>query len=346
MGRFWHLIVSLGLTIFIAYLIYRGVPDWGEATRVMLNASPFWLLSGLAFVALHMLMRAERWGILLSHTKSGISRNNLLCLTLVKYVVNVIPPRVGELAASLLLARKERIPAPSVIAASVFERILDMMTVVVLFGFYLVFFAQLYLPNSERGEEIILAVRRHSIIVFVLLSLGIGVLVLLLRSSRWYGWIPGPIRRLVLSFVDGFRALHSGRAVAKVLVLSLAIWLVITAQLWCFTLAYLDDFPFRGALLVMALTVIGVAIPTPGGVGGFQFFMNLSLIHFFAGYLSPRDPHSQAAGISNGCYIMSMVPVFLVGLWFLNREGLTVGRLAQLTREAGNSQDSHGGRRQ
>ncbi len=341
MGRFWHLLISLGLTIVIGYIIYRGVPDWSEATRVMLNASPPWLLSGLAFVAMHMLLRAERWGILLSHTKPGISRKNLLSLTLVKYVINVIPPRVGELAASLLLARKEKIPAPSVIAASVFERVLDMMTVVALFGFYLVFFAQRYLPNSERGEEIILAVRRHSIIVFALLSLGIGILILLLRSSRWYGWIPGPIRRLVLSFVDGFRALHSARAVAKVLVLSVAIWLVITAQLWCFTLAYLNDFPFTGALLVMALTVIGVAIPTPGGVGGFQFFMNLALVHFFADYLSAHDPHSQAAGISNGCYIMSMVPVLAVGLWLLNHEGLTFGRLAQLTQKAGGSEDSN-----
>ncbi len=340
MSRYWHLLVSLGLTFLIGYIIYRGVPDWGEATRVMLNARPLWLLSGLAFESLHMLMRAERWGVLLSHTKSGISRKNLLSLTLVKYVVNIIPPRVGEVAASLLLARKEKIPAPSVIAASVFERILDMMTVVVLFGFYLVFFAQLYLPNSERGEEIILAVRRHSILVFVLLSLGIGILLLLLRSSRWYGWIPGPIRRLVLSFVDGFRALHSGRAVAKVLVLSVAIWLAITAQLWCFTLAYLSDFPFRGTLLVMALTVIGVAIPTPGGVGGFQFFMNLALVHFFADYLSAHDPHSQAAGISNGCYILSMVPVLAVGLWFLNREGMTFGSLAQMARKVGGSEGS------
>jgi hypothetical protein len=97
-------------------------------------------------------------------------------------------------------------------------------------------------------------------------------------------------------------------------------------------LAYLGTFPFAGALLIMALTVIGVAIPTPGGVGGFQFFMDLALVNFFAGYLSAQDPRSQAAGISNGCYVMSMVPVFAVGLYFLNREGLTLAKLSQLSR--------------
>jgi uncharacterized protein (TIRG00374 family) len=334
MSRIWHLVISLGLTAVVGFIIYRGVPDWGEALQVMVRANPLWIVPGLGFIALHMLLRAERWGVLLKPAKAGISRKNLVSLTLVKYVINVIPPRVGEVAASLVLARKEKIPAPSVIAASVLERVLDAITVIVIFGFYLVFFAQSYLPNSQRGEEIFLAVRRHSIVVFAVASLGVAALMMLLRSTRWHGWIPGSIRRMVLHFVDGFRALHSGSAVARVVLLSVAIWLVITAQLWCLVLAYLDGFPFAGALLIMALTVIGVAIPTPGGVGGFQFFMNLALVHFFAGYLSAQDPHSQAAGISNGCYVMSMVPVFVVGLWFLNREGLTFARLTQLTRDA------------
>ncbi len=342
MSRIWHLVISLGLTTIVGYLVYRGVPDWGAALKVMLRANPFWLAAGLLFIAIHMFLRAERWGVLLQPAKTGISRKNLVSLTLVKYVVNVIPPRVGEVAASLVLARKEKIPAASVIAASFLERVLDMMTVIALFGFYIAFFAPRYIPNTPRGEEIILTVRRHAIVVFAAASIGIAVLMLLLRSSRWHGWIPGPIRRMVVHFADGFRALHSGSAVAKAVVLSVAIWLVITAQLWCLVLAYLDRFPFAGALLIMALTVIGVAIPTPGGVGGFQFFMNLALIQFFAGYLSAQDPHSQAAGISNGCYVMCMVPVFVVGLWCLNREGLTFARLTQLRRDAEKAPEQSG----
>jgi hypothetical protein len=67
--------------------------------------------------------------------------------------------------------------------------------------------------------------------------------------------------------------------------------------------------------------------------------MDLALVNFFARYLSARDPHSQAAGISNGCYVMSMVPVFAVGLWFLNREGLTFSRLTHLSRDAESASD-------
>jgi hypothetical protein len=98
-------------------------------------------------------------------------------------------------------------------------------------------------------------------------------------------------------------------------------------------LAYLDHFPFVGSLFLMAITVVGVAIPTPGGAGGFQFFMDLALINFFSNYLSPNDPHSQVAGISNGSYLMSMIPVILTGLYFLNREGLSFGTISRLAEQ-------------
>jgi hypothetical protein len=82
--------------------------------------------------------------------------------------------------------------------------------------------------------------------------------------------------------------------------------------------------------LIIVLTVVGVAIPTPGGIGGFQYFMNLALVNFFAPYLSSQDPHTQAAGISNGCYFLSMIPIYIVGIIFLNREGLSLGRISSL----------------
>ena len=148
-------------------------------------------------------------------------------------------------------------------------------------------------------------------------------LVLALNSRRWHDRVPKIIQKHVVSFLNGLRAMQSRSAAAKTLLLSLLIWLAIGAQLWCLIRAYLESFPLTGVLLILAVTVVGVAIPTPGGVGGFQFFMNLSLIHFFQPYLSASDPISQAAGISNGAYIVSMGPVIIVGLILLQRASVT-----------------------
>jgi uncharacterized protein (TIRG00374 family) len=331
MRKLAQIAISLGLTLLIGVILYRGVPDWAQAWRVMIQGRPVLLLAGFGFVMLHMLLRALRWGVLLSPIKAGISVKSLFSLTLVKYVVNAIPPRAGEVAASVVLAKKENVPVASVIAASLLERILDMLTVVVIFGFYIIFFAHLYPPNSEHGKQIFFTIQGYSVKGFLVLCLGLFLLSVLLRSLKWLNSMPTKIQHLLRPFLEGFRGLQQGGVLFQAAFLSTAIWLTITLQLWCLVQGYLDGFPFRGALFLMAITVVGVAIPTPGGVGGFQFFMNLALLNFFSQYLSAEDPHSQVAGISNGCYITSMVPVMLIGLIFMNREGLSLSRLSKMS---------------
>jgi len=397
MKKAGQLSISLGLTLLIGFAFYRAVPDWGHALRVMVQGRVRYLLIGFGFTMLHMVLRAVRWGVLLKPVKNRITYRNLFSLTMVKYVINIIPPRTGEVVASILLARKEKISAASVIAASLLERILDTGTVVVLFCFYLVSFSQWYSPDSELGKEILLTIRHFSIEGFIVLALlfalvrlvlhnppwmkrltprlrglilpivllllwsvirrlhwpgGISqnakdlglafclvILWVFLRGARWFDQIVQKIGNFFPSFLEGFRALQQGGTLAWTLLLSLTIWIVITLQVWFMVRAYLEGFPFTGALFLMCITVVGIAIPTPGGVGGYQIFMNVALVNFFGEYMSASDPNSQAAGISNGCYIASMVPVILIGLVFLYREGLSLEQISQIS-ERGAKQDN------
>ncbi len=326
-----QLLISLGLTFLIGIIIYHSVPNWGKAWSVMIQGQPRFLLAGFSCVMPHMILRATRWGVLLSPVKRRIAFKNLFTLTLIKYAINVIPPRVGEVVASALLARKEGIPAVSVIAASLLERIIDMLSVVLTFFFCLSFLSHLYAPSSERGHTIMVAIQSYSIKGFVVLCLGLVFLFLSLRHSAWLNWIPAIIRRHLTPFLEGFRALQMGRALLKVVGLSMAIWLIVVCQFWLMTLAYLNAFPLWGAIFLMAITVAGVAIPTPGGVGGFQFLMNVGLVNFFAQYLSKQDPNSQATRVSNGCYVIYMIPPILLGLVFMNYEGVSFRKVSQVT---------------
>jgi glycosyltransferase 2 family protein len=323
------LVISIVLTVLIGYIIYRDVPDWGGSFDVMIQGRPLFLLAGLFFVFLHMFLRAARWGALLTTAKPDIQFSNLVSLTLIKYVINLIPPRSGEFAASVLLAKKEKISSTTVIAASVFERILDLISVFIIFAFYIVALSA-GARNSQKGDAIILSIRSYSIKGVFLFGIGFLILLLLLRNAHWAARIPSKIRKPVLGFLEGFRALQSHGVMLRVALLSLAIWLCIMLQLWFLLKSYMPSFPLAGTALIVVLTAAGVAIPTPGGVGGYQYFMSLALINFFGRHLSPADPHTQAAGISNACYIVSAVPVIIAGLVLLNREGLSLGRISRI----------------
>ena len=278
MNKSFAWIISLGLTLLVSILIYFSVPDWKKVWEVMLNGNPLFLLIGLIFTMIHMALRAWRWGILLVPIKSRISYNKLFSFTLIKYVINFIPPRAGEIVASVLLAKKEKVSSLSVIGTSFLERVLDMITLIVIFGSCLLLFSQIHLSNSDRSQEILLAIK-WSFFGFLALLSALGLLIFFLRQKSCPKIIPSKLKHFFLSFLEGFKVVQRGGNLLKASILSLAIWSCIALRDWFVLMAYLDDFPLWGAFLIVVITVVGVAIPTPGGMGGFQF-LSLTIHNF------------------------------------------------------------------
>jgi uncharacterized membrane protein YbhN (UPF0104 family) len=80
----------------------------------------------------------------------------------------------------------------------------------------------------------------------------------------------------------------------------------------------------------MTLLVVGVAMPTPGAVGGFHVAYQIAVQTFFAA------PSDRAVGAAIVLHAISFIPVTLVGILFMAREGLTLSGVQQLA-EAGPS---------
>jgi hypothetical protein len=83
-------------------------------------------------------------------------------------------------------------------------------------------------------------------------------------------------------------------------------------------------FGYLSSFLVMTLLVVGVAMPTPGQVGGFHEMYKLAVMLFLG---VPKDT-AVAAGIV--LHAVSFVPVTLLGVTFMAREGLTFGRVREM----------------
>jgi hypothetical protein len=102
-------------------------------------------------------------------------------------------------------------------------------------------------------------------------------------------------------------------------------------------------FSYVGSFLVMTLLVVGVAMPTPGQVGGFHEMYKLAVMTFFG---VTKDTAVAAAIV---LHAVSFVPVTLLGLVFMAREGLSFGRMREMAqREADPASDGrrerlHGG---
>jgi uncharacterized membrane protein YbhN (UPF0104 family) len=83
----------------------------------------------------------------------------------------------------------------------------------------------------------------------------------------------------------------------------------------------------------MTLLVVGVAVPTPGAIGGFHEFYRIAVTSFF------HASTEKAVGAGIVLHAISFVPVTLLGVAFMVGEGLTLGRMRRLVKPPGAAEE-------
>ena len=96
--------------------------DWSLLTAVLLMQVVTWL------------SRAIRWQYLLKPLGPVRFRSALECTMIGFAAITLLPGRVGEVVRPYLLARREHLSASAAFATVVVERLLDLLTVLVLFA--------------------------------------------------------------------------------------------------------------------------------------------------------------------------------------------------------------------
>jgi hypothetical protein len=135
------------------------------------------------------------------------------------------------------------------------------------------------------------------------------------------------VTALSQSFAEGLASVREPRRLALALAWSLPLWLAIAAQIWVVSLALGVVLPAAGSLLVTALLVVGVAVPTPGAVGGYHEAYRLAVTTFFA----VDNDRAVAAAIVQ--HAVGFVPTLAAGAWMMAVEGLSVASLSATSQE-------------
>lgn len=344
-GQRARLLVGAILALVLLILFFRGM-DLAALGQALAGARPL-PLAGLVVVTVALYgLRAWRWGGLLQPL-ARVPFRDLFSATMVGFASGLLIPRAGELLRPWLISRRHPVPLSAGFATIILERLVDLLTVLVLFGIYLfvlpvpaaqvegpVVFQRLGLRLTVMGliqvSGAVFVLGAAAVLAFLLAlhanaARVIGAIErLLARAPRW---IREPLARVLRAFSDGLAVLRAPLShLAAIAAQSLAIWLLIALGFHLNHLAFGIDLPYHTTFLLIAFLVVGVAIPTPGMVGGFHAFYLLALGEVFG---VPR-PAAAAAGIS--AHALSNLPILVFGLALLGREGLSLGRVAEVTR--------------
>ena len=148
---------------------------------------------------------------------------------------------------------------------------------------------------------------------------------LLARAPRW---LAEPLGRMLHAFSEGLAVLRAPIPhLAKIGLQSLAVWLLIALGFHFNHLAFRIDLPFHATFLLIAFLVVGVAIPTPGMVGGFHAFYLIALSEVYG------IDRATAAAAGIAAHALTNLPILVFGLALLGREGLSLGRVAEVTQD-------------
>jgi glycosyltransferase 2 family protein len=351
-GQRGRLLAGAVLAALLLALFFRGV-DWSALGQALRGARPL-PLAGLVLVTVAIYAaRAWRWGDLLAPL-GRVGYADLFSATMVGFASGLLVPRAGELLRPWLISRRHPIPTSAGFATIILERLVDLITVLALFALYLFV---LPVPAAQREGPVVFARWGLRLSSMDLVKLGGGVFfvgaVCLLgflaalhaNPSRVIGWLERllahaprwlaePLGRILHAFSGGLAVLRAPVPhLAKVGLQSLAIWLLIALGFHLNHLAFRIDLPFHATFLLIAFLVVGVAIPTPGMVGGFHAFYLLALSEVYG------IDRATAAAAGIAAHALTNLPILVFGLALLGREGLSLGRVAQVTRDEQNLQE-------
>jgi uncharacterized protein (TIRG00374 family) len=307
----------------------------GESVR---QARLSLLLLSIATVYVCYAIRSLRW-MRFSRWLGPTTFPHVYGATLEGFAAVFLLGRAGEPVRPLLIASKDRLSISGSFGIYVLERIMDASATAVIAGVALVIFPIAAQPG-EDAAPFLAAARTTGITIFVGLFALVGFLVYFrfhgagALVSRLEGWHAHPgwrarIAGLLVGFSEGLQAIRTWSDLFAVVGYTALHWLlVVYVYVWVphsFGGAF-DAIDFSGAMVLLAITMVGSTAQLPGVGGGTQL---ASFLVFTVIFGVEKEPAAAAAII---LWLITFAASCLAGLPLLIREGWSMGELRRLAR--------------
>ncbi len=132
-GIIGFLKVSLGtaLAVLVLYFVFENI-DWTKFWERAKYVNYFWVIISVILSLFTYVTRAYRWNILLEPLGYDLKTFRTTLAVLIGYLANMVLPRLGEITRCGVLNRNDKIPMPALLGSVITERIIDVMTLLVL----------------------------------------------------------------------------------------------------------------------------------------------------------------------------------------------------------------------
>ncbi|RYY55262.1 MAG: flippase-like domain-containing protein [Chitinophagaceae bacterium] len=275
---------SLGF--FFVWLSVKDIDDekW-QHIRFALSNTRYYLVAPvfLILVASHY-FRALRWRLLIQSLGYTPSRFNTFFSVFVGYLVNQGVPRMGEVVKCTVLGRYDKIPPDKLIGTIILERLIDAITLLLVFGITLAIQPGLYqrlveevfVSDGKPGKAGISGGQIFLIVVGALLLLAIGWAIV---KKKTLADIKNILKGIAGKIWQGVGAIRHLRKRGLFLLLTVCMWACYLAGglIGFQALEQTQQYGIKESFTVLSAGSIGMVV-TPGGIGGYPLLVEKTMI--------------------------------------------------------------------
>ncbi|MGB0522696.1 MAG: lysylphosphatidylglycerol synthase transmembrane domain-containing protein [Flammeovirgaceae bacterium] len=279
-------LISLSLALGLFWYVYRE-QDMAALVGKLKEASPFWLLASSVTALFSHWSRGYRWVIALNPLGYQPKKSIAFMGVMVGYFANFFVPRLGEVARCSVLKRTENVPVNVSFGAVVAERAIDFIILLSLTTItFLVEFDKIgnfaMGQFAEKSDEMIGKFTLLAILGAVgLCCLGI---IYLMRKRLMKTVLFEKGKAFVIGMKDGLFSIRQldGKSRWYYALHTLNIWVMyyVMTYVLFFSLEITSNLSMWCALTVLVMGGIGMALPSPGGVGTYHIFVGASLVAY------------------------------------------------------------------
>ena len=333
-----RILFILALTILFVGLFLRN-SDLDKVSGIIRSTRLEWLALGFACNIGALLCRTLRWRTILNPERPPPFYATLFANAVGYMLSTVLPIRAGDVARPALLSRRTDVKFATALGTVLTEKILDLLAILSLFLYFVMVSSAAFSADPRTATKFLLvksAAVTAAVIVTAMLSFLAAMLLFSSKIRRLHEFfgrrLPARVRVGWMRFFDSFsyslRLSRHRYALFKVLALTACIWMCLSGQFYFSLLALGHPLPFTASFFISGITIIGLMIPTPGGVGGFHKACQIALTNFYH-----FDVNSSIA-VALVVHVVGITPVVLIGITLFLREGLSWRQITKMEEAA------------
>jgi len=269
--------LSIGTLLIWLAVKDKTQKDWDDIENAFSRADYFWIILSVIISILSHVFRALRWKLLLQPLNHEPKISNTYFAVMVGYLANCAVHRLGEVSRCGVLSRYEKIPFTEGFGTVITERVIDLITVILIFFLTLAIeFDKIADITNEVivnnfSQKINALLNNKVLLIIIITAIIFIVCILYFFRKKIKNFFSEKVKGFAKGLLNGLKSIKQVKTPILFIAYSILIWLMYILQAYVCFFAFEETNSLAFVVSLVLVVFGGIAvIVVPGGTGAYQ----------------------------------------------------------------------------